>query len=125
MPGSLVYELIEFNPHVRTGPTALTVGVQQLCTGTYRANWEHRRFVVLQPPRRLTGLREVPCDLVDESGRSLAPPGAHEPSRHGPDLQLCVEVRVTPLEQGRFGHRGALRWRLRVDEWIDVWEAAG
>jgi hypothetical protein len=31
-----------------------------------------------------------------------------------------VTVDVTPLEQGRFGHLGWLRWRLRVDDWVSV-----
>jgi hypothetical protein len=31
-----------------------------------------------------------------------------------------VTIDVTPLEQGRFGHLGLLRWRLRVDDWVTV-----
>jgi hypothetical protein len=31
-----------------------------------------------------------------------------------------VMVDATPIEHGHLGHRGTLRWKLRVDDWVEV-----
>jgi hypothetical protein len=40
--------------------------------------------------------------------------------RHHSGLRFDVTADVTPLEEGRFGHRGCLHWRLLVDQWVSV-----
>lgn len=108
-----------------TKAVEFALGETQTCAGTYLAHWEWSRFVTRQPRKRLPGTRQVLCDPVNNSGDSISPLDALSMDlpdnwRHRPPLRFAVIVRVTPIEEGRFGHMGTLRWRLRVDEWVDV-----
>ena len=105
----------------------LILGRTQICRGVYVAHWEFSRFTTRQPRRILPGAVNTYCELVAPSGRAISPlevlgvtlPPASE-GRHSPGLRFAVTAEVTPTARGRFGHRGALTWRLRVDRWIDV-----
>ena len=101
-----------------------TVGQARRCAGVYVMHWEIARFEV-RLPRRWLGSRTVLCELVPASGQARDPLeflGEPLPQdwRHHPGLRFDIAVDVTPLEQGRFGHGGLLRWRLQVDDWINV-----
>ena len=104
---------------------AFTAGQPTRCSGVYVMHWETARLVVFVP-RRWLGSRPVPCEVVPAAHGQPRDPleflGEPLPQdwRHHPGLRFDVTVDVTPLEQGRFGHGGLLRWRLRVDEWVSV-----
>jgi hypothetical protein len=101
------------------------VGQPTRCSGVYVMHWEVTRFVI-RVPRRWFGSRSLRCELVPAVGGQPRNPleflGEPLPQdwRHHPALRFNVTVDVTPLEQGRFGHLGWLRWRLRVDDWVSV-----
>jgi len=87
-------------------------------------HWEWDRFE-LRVPRRWFGKRTVYCQLVAGDGvpeTPLAVIGRQLPDdwRHHHALSFRVTADVTPLAEGSFGHRGWLRWKLRVDRWLEV-----
>jgi hypothetical protein len=99
------------------------IGEAVRCSGRYFMHWEVSRFDVRQP-RRWFGSRVVHCELVDDTAGDtlLDRVGSRLPDkwRYHPGLVFDVTMDVTPVEHGRFGHRGMIEWRLRVDHWISV-----
>lgn len=105
----------------RPGP--LAIGKRTRVVGTYRAHWEMSRFEIAVRGHR----RPVVCQLVpgeDAQSGLFEAAGIELPElgtwRRHPGLVFDVIADVTPLEYGRFGHRGMCRWRLRVDGWVQV-----
>jgi hypothetical protein len=102
----------------------LVIGEQTPCSGVYVMQWEAARFT-LRVPRRLSGSRPVRWEVVAAEGKPKNPLevlGETIPDdwrQHG-GLQFDVILDVTPLEDGRFGHRGWLRWRPQVDGWVSM-----
>ena len=99
----------------------LQVGVPVRVAGVYVAHWELPRFELRLRHRP----RPVRCGLVTTSGDTadvFEAAGVAVPAdwRHHPGLQFDVVADVTPLQEGRFGHHGLQRWRLRVDRWVSV-----
>lgn len=107
-----------------TSRGAFVAGQPRRCSGVYVMHWEAARFEV-RVPGRLFGSRLIRCELVAADGQPEDPLqvlGEPLPEDFRQHAGLCFNavVDVTPLEEGRFGHRGWLRWRLRVDRWVDV-----
>lgn len=107
-----------------TPDTPFVIGQPSRCSGLYVMHWEASRFEV-QLSQRFLGSRPVHCELVAAEGQPRNPLAVLcEPLpddwRHHAGLRFDVTVDVTPLEEGSFGHRGWLRWRLRVDQWVGV-----
>jgi len=99
----------------------LQVGVPVRVTGVSAAHWELARFELRVGHR----LRPVKCGLVAAPGVAadvFEAAGVPIPSdwRHHPGMRFDVVADVTPQEEGRFGHHGLQRWRLRVDRWVSV-----
>jgi hypothetical protein len=69
--------------------------------------------------------RHVLCELEPRIGivsSVFQAAGMPEPQnwRHAPAVPFDLTIDVTPIEHGRFGHRGTLVWRLRVEQWVRV-----
>ena len=104
----------------------LVLGETVRVHGVYVAHWEVARFELRRRRRyRWLGDARVLCLLEPREGiadgvRDVA--GVPQPDnwRLHPGLRFDVVADVTPVEYGRFGHRGMLRWRLRVEEWVSV-----
>lgn len=95
------------------------LGVERRVQGVYIAHWEGPRFVIARQ-RKVVGGKEVLCDLKARPGIPQAPVEAAgmtlpDDRRHHRGLRFDVAARVTPVEQGRFGHRercdGGCVWR--------------
>ena len=109
-----------------TAPS-FTVGKPVTVAGTQVMHWEWGRFEV-KLSRPWLWPQRVLCQLVAADGLPKSPLevlGRELPGNwhHHPPLRFRVVADVTPLERGSFGHRGTLKWRLRVDRWVDVVEA--
>lgn len=105
---------------------ALVVGETVRVHGLSVVHWEVGRFELRRRRRyRWLGDARVLCLLAPREGiapSALDAAGVPEPEnwRHHPGLRFDVVADVTPVEYGSFGHRGMLRWRLRVEEWVSV-----
>jgi hypothetical protein len=101
-----------------------TVGQPVRVSGIHKMHWEWPRFEV-KVRRRWLWSQGVLCQLVAAEGLPPSPLdaiGGELPGdwRHHPPLVFHVVADVTPLAQGSFGHRGTLKWQLRVDHWVEV-----
>lgn len=99
----------------------LQLGVPLTVRGVYVDHWEVPRLELRVRHR----LRPVCCGVEAAPGVAASvfeAAGVQRPEnwRFHRGVRFDVVAHVTPLEFGRFGHRGIQRWRLRVDEWVSV-----
>ncbi len=105
----------------RVPPDGLALDQPAVIDGRYIAHWEWTRFEI----RRSRWRGPVMCELVAVEGVAASPLqvlGEELPDdwRHHPGLRFDVRIHATPIEEGRFGHRGTIRWKLAVRDWLHV-----
>jgi hypothetical protein len=101
-----------------------SIGRPVRVSGIHKMHWEWPRFEV-KLARRGLWPRAVLCELIAAEGLPASPldvVGGTLPAnwRHHAPLVFRVVADVTPLAHGSFGHRGTLKWQLRVDGWVEV-----
>jgi hypothetical protein len=105
---------------------SLAIGEQRQYDGIYVVNWEVARFEVVTG-KRFFGLFEnvERCHLVTADGvESIIDKlfGGELPDdwRHHGAVSFALSFDGCAIENGRFGHMGWCRWRVRLDKWLSV-----
>lgn len=99
----------------------LQIGVPLRVRGEYVMHWEVAGLRIRPPWHRIPVL----CRLETPEGRvvggfELAGLPLPDNWRHHRGAKFDIVAVVTPLERGHWGHYGIQRWRLRLDELIEI-----
>lgn len=100
----------------------LAVGSSGHFSGIYHVHWEWPRFETRTvSPRWWPWPRAASCEILfDDVPAPAAIATAWASITRGSGVKFAVTIDAEVVEEGHFGHRGTLQWRMRLREWVAV-----